>query len=280
MEEIRLVKDSTVLVSSGPLHMTILVKKKEACLNDEAIEGARYALRVLRQLSDFLPTIKQRSLLLNTQENFPRVVKEMILATRLMRDPDFTPLAAVAGATADMVADFLLETGATKIVVNNGGDISLRLREGEKAKVGLCLNISKHEVNHYVILDQDCGICTSGFGGRSFTLGIADSAVAISNRASVADAAATFLGNKTNVGSTKIIRERADVIYPDTDIAGLKVTVFVGDITTSQIKKALNNGRKEAQNLTKRKLIWGAVLSVKGNRLDLGYFKEKLIKMK
>ena len=96
----------------------------------------------------------------------------------------------------------------------------------------------------------------------------------------MADAAATFLGNKTNVGSTKIIRERADVIYPDTDIAGLKVTVFVRDITTSQIKKALNNGRKEAQNLTKRKLIWGAVLSVKGNRLDLGYFKEKLIKMK
>lgn len=96
----------------------------------------------------------------------------------------------------------------------------------------------------------------------------------------MADAAATFLVNKTNVGSTKIIRERADVIYPDTDIAGLKVTVFVGDITTSQIKKALNNGRKEAQNLTKRKLIRGAVLSVKGNRSDLGYFKEKLIKMK
>jgi hypothetical protein len=52
-----------------------------------------------------------------------------------MRDPNCTPLAAVAGATADMVADFLLETGATNIVVNNGGDISIRLREGERQKL-------------------------------------------------------------------------------------------------------------------------------------------------
>jgi ApbE superfamily uncharacterized protein (UPF0280 family) len=152
---------------------------------------------------------------LNPQKYFPEVVNEMILATQRMEDPSFTPLAAVAGTTSDLVADFLLENGATKIVVNNGGNISIRLKEGKKAKVGLCLNISKHEVNHYVILDQDCGICTSGLGGRSFTLGIADSVVVLSDRASVADAAATQLCNKTNIISDRIIREKAKNIYPD-----------------------------------------------------------------
>jgi hypothetical protein len=53
------VKEGTVLANSGPLHMTILCKKRGRFLNEEAKEGARYTLRVLRQLSDFLPTIKQ-----------------------------------------------------------------------------------------------------------------------------------------------------------------------------------------------------------------------------
>jgi ApbE superfamily uncharacterized protein (UPF0280 family) len=197
----------------------------------------------------------------------------MVLATQAMEDPGLTPLAAVAGATADLVADFLLQRGATKVVVNNGGDIAIRVREGESARVGLCLDISKHEVNSYVTVAQDCGICTSGFGGRSFTLGIADSVVALSNRASVADAAATRVGNKTTILSPKIIREKAKFIHADTDIPEERVTVSIGDLTGPEIRRALRNGRAEALNLIKKELIWGAVLAVKGNRIDVGYFE-------
>lgn len=269
-------KEGPVLVSFGPLHMTIFAKKKDRFLNHEAEEGARYALHLLKQLSRSLPLIKQKSIRLTSRKDFPEVVNEMILATQAMEDPSLTPLAAVAGAAADLVADFLLQTGATKIVVNNAGDIAIRLREGESARVGLCLDISKHEVKSYVTVNQDCGICTSGFGGRSFTLGIADSVVALSNRASVADAAATRVGNKTNILSPKIIREKAKLIYADTDIPEEKVTVSVSDLTGLEIKKALRNGMAEALRLIKKELIWGAVLAVNGNRIDLGYFENNL----
>jgi ApbE superfamily uncharacterized protein (UPF0280 family) len=265
--------EGTVLVSSGPLHMTIFAKKKDRYLNDEAEEGARYALHLLRQLSCSLSLIKQKSIRLTSRRGLPEVVNEMILATQAMEDPSLTPLAAVAGATADLVADFLLHRGATKVVANNGGDIAIRVREGESARVGLCLDISKHEVNSYVAVTQDCGICTSGFGGRSFTLGIADSVVILSDRASVADAAATRVGNKTTLLSPKILREKAKLIYPDTDIPEEKITVSVGDLTGLEIKKALRNGTAEALNLIKKELIWGAVLAVKGNRIDVGYFE-------
>ncbi len=267
-------REGMVLVSSGPLHMTILVKKRDRFLNDEAEEGARYALHLLKHLSDFLPVVKQKSVRLTSRKDFPGVVNEMILATQAMEDPSLTPLAAVAGATADLVADFLLQKGATKIVVNNGGDIGIRLREGETARVGLCLDISKREVDSYVRVDRDCGICTSGFGGRSFTLGVADSVVTLSGRASVADAAATRLGNKTNLLSPKILREKAKNIYPDTDIPDEEVTVSVGDLSELEIKKALRNGKVEASTLIRKHLIDGAVIAVKGMRLDLGYFKE------
>ena len=267
-------REGTVLVSSGPLHMTIFAKKKDRFLNDEAEEGARYALHLLKHLSHSLPIIKQKSTQLTVQKDFPEVVNEMILATQAMEDPSLTPLAAVAGTTADLVADLLLQTGATKIVVNNGGDIAIRLREGESARVGLCLDISKHEVKSYVTVTQDCGICTSGFGGRSFTLGVADSVVTLSDRASVADAAATRLGNKTNILSPKILRKKAKNIYPDTDIPDERVTVLVGDLSECEIKRALRNGKHEASKLIQKHLIHGAVIAVKGMRLDLGYFEQ------
>jgi len=272
----KVLREGTVLVSSGPLHMTILVKKRDCFLTAKAEEGARYALHLLKQLSHSLPVIKQRSSRLTSRKDFPQVVNEMILATRLMEDPSLTPMAAVAGATADLVADYLLQTGATKIIVDNGGDIAIRLREGESAKVGLCLDISKHEVKSYVSVNRDCGICTSGFGGRSFTLGIADSVVVLSDRASVADAAATRLGNRTNIISPKVLREKAKNIYPDTDIPEEKVTVAIGDLSDAEIKGALGNGGAEASKLIRRQLIGGAVIAVKGRKQNLGYFENNV----
>jgi ApbE superfamily uncharacterized protein (UPF0280 family) len=106
----------------------------------------------------FLPTIKWRSVSLDLHANFPPVVNGMIGATKLMDDPGFTPVAAAAAATADMVADRLMKTKATRIIVDNGGDIAMRLRKDETARVRLCLNIAGREIGRFFDVDRDCGV--------------------------------------------------------------------------------------------------------------------------
>ena len=119
MSRVELLEEGLALVDSGPLHATIMVSKRGHPLSEAAIEGGQYALKLLEQLASFLPIIKSKSITLKPGSDYPEVINEMILATQAVKDPDFTPLAAVAGTTADLVADYLLKTDATKIVVDN-----------------------------------------------------------------------------------------------------------------------------------------------------------------
>ena len=274
---IRLIEKGLALVDSGPLYATIMVSQNGGPLSGAAIEGAQYALKILEQLANFLPVIKKKALTLKPEDSYPKVVKEMISTAQVINDPDLTPLVAVAGATSDMVADYLLKTKATKIIVNNGGDIAIRLREGDSAIVGLRLNLMRPDYKYNVLIDRDCGICTSGIGGRSFTLGVADGVTVIADQASMADAAATFLGNKTVINSPSVKKVLAESIYPDTDLLGVEVTHSVGDLSEDEIESALSSGRTEALKLMERKLIYGAFISVKDHVDSLGYF-EKAIK--
>ena len=269
---IRVMEKGLALVDSGPLYATIMVSQNGEPLSEAAIEGAEYALKILEQLANFLPVIKKKALTLKPEDSYPKVVKEMISTAQVINDPDLTPLVAVAGATSDMVADYLLKTKATKIIVNNGGDIAIRLREGDSAIVGLRLNLMRPDFNYNVLIDRDCGICTSGIGGRSFTLGVADGVTVIADQASMADAAATFLGNKTSVNSPTVKKVLAESIYPDTDLQGVEVTQSVGDLSEDEIETALSRGRSEALMLMERDLIYGAVISVKDHVDSLGYF--------
>ena len=273
---IKVIEEGAVLVDSGPLYATITVSQNGCPLSGAAIDGAQYALKLLEQLANFLAVIKKKASALKLEDSYPQVVREMISAVQAINDPELTPLAAVAGATSDLVADYLLNTKATKIMVNNGGDIAIRLREEGEIRVGLCLNLASREIDYFLPVGSDCGICTSGVGGRSFTLGIASAVVTLADRASVADAAATYLGNKTNVDSDKVKREWAEIIYPDTDIPGKKVTISVGALSRAEIQQALESGQREALKLINTGVIHGALLAVKDNLLPLGVFKGKM----
>jgi ApbE superfamily uncharacterized protein (UPF0280 family) len=179
---------------------------------------------------------------------------------------DLTPLAAVAGAGSDLVADFLFDRGATKVIVDNGGDIALRLREGEAARVGLKTDIDAENPAYVIPIDAKMsvgGVATSGLGGRSFTKGIASAATVLAENASLADAAATVLGNFTNIEDPRIVRALAQNIYPETDIAGEWVTLQVGELPPERVEEALQNGLRKARDLCERELIKGALIAVK-----------------
>ncbi len=264
---IRPVSNGVILLDYGPMHMFISVLECGKPVTELAEEGAHFAMKVLEDLARFLPVLKKKSERLQAEEAFPDVVRRMIDATKKMEEPDLTPLAAVAGTASDVVADFMFAKGGTKIIVDNGGDIAIRLREGEVAGVGVKTEIDAKQPAYLISIDSGMrvgGVATSGLGGRSFTKGIASAATILSGTASVSDAAATVIGNFTNVEDANIVRSLADEIYPDTDIAGEWVTTRVGKLSQEKVDEALNGGLAKAYSLWEKGLIHGALIALKG----------------
>ena len=263
---IQTLPNGTVLVDYGPMRMFIRVSENGNLLVPLAKEGAHLAMKVLGDLAKFLPVIKKKSRVLEVEEGFPDAVKRMIESTKKMEELDLTPLAAVAGTASDVVADFMFRKGGTKIIVDNGGDIAIRLREGEVARVGIKTEIDATHPAYLIAIDSKMeigGVATSGLGGRSFTKGIASAATVLSPTAALSDAAATVVGNFTNVEDANIIRSLAEKIYPDTDIAGEWVTVKVGKLSQGKIEEALNNGLSKAYSICETGLIKGALVAIK-----------------
>ena len=151
--------------------------------------------------------------------------------------------------------------------MDNGGDIAIRLREGEVARVGVKTEIDAKQPTYLISIDSATrigGVATSGLGGRSFTKGIASAATILSQMASVSDAAATVIGNFTNVEDSNIARSLAEEIYPDTDIAGEWVTTRVGELSREKVEEALNRGLSKAYLICQKGLIHGALIALQG----------------
>ncbi len=195
------------------------------------------------------------------------LIHAMWAAAQSVGDRDLTPMAAVAGTIADATADFLVNVGLTRVVINNGGDCAIRLSQGESISVGIRPDIGSGRVTHRVVLTADMnvgGVCTSGLGGRSFTRGIASAATVFATRAAIADAAATAVANATYVESPQIGRILAERIDPNTDLKGIEITESVGDLSETEIAEALAQAIVHAEELVTGKVIQGACVVVKG----------------
>jgi len=133
----------------------------------------------------------------------PPVVREMI---RSSSQAGVGPMAAVAGAIAEYVGRELLRN-SRNVIVENGGDIFLRIDEGETA-VGLYTGPAS-PLNERVALkiraaETPLGICTSsGTIGHSISFGKADAVCVTAPSAALADGAATAVCNR--------IRKKADI---------------------------------------------------------------------
>jgi ApbE superfamily uncharacterized protein (UPF0280 family) len=259
--------DGTVVVCNGPMLMSISVSNDGKPNVSLAKDGARKALNVLETLAKCRNVITKNIGEISSIELFPHVVQQMVLTSRRFEDPTVTPLIAVAGAGADEVADFIFNTGkADKVVVNNGGDIAIRLKNREVVRAGIKSDLTDQAVSHLIIATHASeigGVATSGFGGRSFTRGIANAAVAIANDATSADVAATLIGNATDVESPSVRKVQAKELYETTDIPDLSVTKAIGHLEKSQIEEALDRGMEKAEVFQERGLILGAFLAVK-----------------
>jgi len=105
-------------------------------------------------------------------------------------------MAAVAGAIAEFVGNELLSL-SPEVIVENGGDIFLKSQK--KRMIGIYAG--KSPLTGQICLEirgenTPLGICTSsGTVGPSLSYGRADAVIVLSPSATLADAAATAIGN-------------------------------------------------------------------------------------
>ncbi len=156
-----------------------------------------------------------------------QVVRSMLHAAALS---GVGPMAAVAGAIAQLVCERIVELTGGESVVENGGDVSMYLKSEMVAgiwagkaspfsgRVGIRLRPASGAGSFMAI-------CTSsGTIGHSLSLGRADAAVAVADDAALADAAATGAGN--------LVRSRSDIAR------GLDYMSAISGITGGVIIKA------------------------------------------
>jgi uncharacterized protein len=190
-------------------------------------------------------------------------------------DTFITPMAAVAGSVAEEILAAM--TGAANLdraYVNDGGDIAVHIGPREEFIVGMVERPDRPSLFGTVRLraaDPVRGIATSGWRGRSFSLGIADAVTVLGESASTADAAATIIANGVNLpGHSAVVRIPACELAPDSDLGTLSVTQNVGRLLHSDIEVALSSGSAVARNLIERGLIVAAALNLQGETRVLG----------
>ncbi|HSP24538.1 MAG TPA: UPF0280 family protein, partial [Saliniramus sp.] len=152
-----------------------------------------------------------------------------------LAEPVFvTPMAAVAGAVAEAVLASMVEgRDLARAYANNGGDIALHLSPGAEAfRLAIVVDPQRPASPGTAVIAPETqvrGIATSGWRGRSFSLGIADSVTVFARDAAQADVAATMIANAVDLPRhPAVIREPAAALAPDSDLGERLVTVEVG----------------------------------------------------
>ena len=186
-------------------------------------------------------------------------------------------MAAVAGAVADHVLAAILAPGdgardgahgLRRAFVNDGGDVALHLADGEAFDVALCDDPRtgrRAATVRIASADDVGGIATSGRGGRSHSLGIADAVTVLARSAAEADVAATLIANAVDLpGSAKILRVPADELDPDSDLGERPVTVDVAPLSDAERRAALDAAAPLARAAVARGLALAVVASLQG----------------
>jgi hypothetical protein len=198
------------------------------------------------------------------------VARRMAAATAPFAERFITPMAAVAGSVADEVmAALTAGRDLTRAYVNNGGDIALYLTPGEVLKAGIVDDQDAPAPNADVEVSADMpvrGLATSGWRGRSLSLGIADAVTVLARDAATADAAATLIANAVDVDDPAVVKRPAASLRDDTDLGERLVTVAVGDLPESAIVSSMNAGVAVAKEFRARGLIDSAYLALQNRR--------------
>ncbi len=191
-------------------------------------------------------------------------------------DGFITPMAAVAGAVAQAVLHALVQPGIERAYVNNGGDIAVHLADGQSFQIGLVRDLqaalvsdprSDLVVEGAFQLSHEMpvrGVATSGWRGRSLSMGIADSVTVLAQTAAQADVAATVVANAVNLDHPGVVRRPANSLRDDCDLGDRLVTVDVPSLPLADLARALQQGLDCAHAMQQRGHLYAAFLCCQG----------------
>jgi ApbE superfamily uncharacterized protein (UPF0280 family) len=282
--QIQLLPDGRRLhLHDGPIDVILEAFGETDQIRHACRAAANRFVTVLDELCAELPLLRRPS---SREGLHPtgRIAHRMVAAVSPYASHTFiTPMAAVAGAVAEeLLAVMVSSAKVSKAFVNDGGDIALYLTASEKFSVGM-IQYPDRPVNHLnnlpdlfgtttIDFSQPIrGIATSGWRGRSFSLGIADAVTVLADTAAMADAAATIVANAVDLpGHSVIQRVPACELAPDSDLGDRPVTQSVGALTTSEVHEALQAGIIVAESLRQCGLIHAAALTLRGETQVIG----------
>ena len=124
----------------------------------------------------------------------PPIIRDMLSKSKIC---GVGPMAAVAGAVSEFVGYDLLDQ-TENLIIENGGDIFLKSKNKLTASVYAGASPLSYKVNLLIKPEETpLGICTSSATvGPSLSFGKADAVCVISKSSTLADAAASAIGNK------------------------------------------------------------------------------------
>lgn len=200
-----------------------------------------------------------------------KIACDMVDAVACHADIFVTPMAAVAGAVADEICRAMCGgLRVDKAYVNNGGDIAVHLGTGQQLSCAIHAGADAGRV--VLTADQPArGLATSGWHGRSHSLGIADAVTVIAKTAAQADVAATLIANAVDLPDHPLItRTPANTLNPDSDLGQRRVTTAVGSLINIEIDTALAAGQSVARDMAQTGKIIAAALFLRGQNCYAG----------
>ena len=257
----------------GPIDLVISADGDAAALASAHAAAWQRFEQVLPELVQELPLLRQAvsSKATDCPLKGP-VARRMWQACRPFATDFITPMAAVAGSVAQEIIACYQRPGIARAWVNNGGDIAMHLTPGQSLRVGLYADIARLDVaqlQDQLLLDGQFsvqaaipvrGVATSGWRGRSFSMGIADSVTVLARTAAQADAAATVIANAVNVKDARVQRAPAASLKDDSDLGQRLVTTGVPPLAPALVLQALQAGLATARALQSEGLIDSALL--------------------
>jgi ApbE superfamily uncharacterized protein (UPF0280 family) len=222
---------------------------------------------ILIELVKELPELRLPAFFLAPRVFDGPTARRMEAAVIPLADCFITPMAAVAGSVADeMLAALVAGRKLDRAYVNNGGDCALYIGRGQS--MGLAVAGTGPDIADRITIrsgDGIRGVATSGWRGRSFSLGIADAVTVLARTGAEADAAATLIANAVNLpGNPAIKRTPACELSPDSDLGARLVTQGVGTLALGEVERALDNGLAVAEDFRRRGLIAASALFLAG----------------
>lgn len=274
--QIRMLPDGRRLhLQDGPIDLIVEAFGRSADVQSAYHAACARFVNVLDELCSELAFLRTAC---SAESEWPRgsVARRMTAAVIPYAAEVFiTPMAAVAGAVAEeMLTAMVAASELSRAYVNDGGDIAVHLSEGEQFVIGMVERPDRPSLFGTTAIRSDDlvrGIATSGWRGRSFSLGIADAVTVLADRAAAADAAATIIANAVDLPRhPAIVRVPACELAPDSDLGTRLVTQNVGPLKAAEIDEALMAGVAVAEKLLRIGLIRGAALNLQGETRVVG----------